>query len=141
MTRKLIPMLVILGLLIPAAALAKNGLRIKVSTLQDRSRLFKRGGFEHFKVRLRLQGNRRQMKQVKKVTYHLNPLFKRPDITVRDRNSKFGHNIWTWGEFRVDATVQYKNGRHEALKGYVTVAPQKAKKRSLLNRLLYGKTK
>ncbi len=142
MTRKLIPLLVILGLLIPAAAQARKGaLRIKVNTLQDRSRLFKRGGFEHFKVRLRLQGNRRQMKQIKKVTYHLNPLFKRPDITVKDRNAKFGLNIWTWGEFRVDATVQYKNGKHEALRGYVSVAPQKAKKRSIINRLLYGKVK
>lgn len=141
MIKKLIPVLVILGLLIPTVAQAKKGLRIKVNTLQDRSRLFKRGGFEHFKVRLRLQGDRGKMKRVKKVTYHLHPLFKRPDITTRDRQGKFGLNIWTWGEFRVDATVQYKNGRHESIKGHVTVAPRKANKRSLLNRLLYGKTK
>ena len=145
MKRRWLLLLVMASLLVPGLALAgplkAPGLRIKVNTLQDRSRLFKRGGFEHFKVRLRLQGNKRQMRKVRKVTYHLHPLFKKPDVMIKDRKSKFGLNLWTWGEFRVDATVQYRDGSHKTVKGYVNVAPQKAKKRSLLNRLLYGKVK
>ncbi len=41
----------------------------------------------------------------------------------------------------MDATVQYRDGSHRTVKGFVNVAPHKAKKRGLLNRLLYGKVK
>jgi len=76
-----------------------------------RYRRFKTGGYDHYRVRLYLEGE--DVSKVVYVEYELPPTFSNRTRTVENSNDNFSLFIWTWGEFDVAVTVYLKNGENK----------------------------
>lgn len=72
-----------------------------------RSRRFRKGGQEHFNVRLFVKGD---VDKVEQVDYELHPTFREAHRVVEDPSNGFALDIWTWGEFTVPVTMRMKDG-------------------------------
>ncbi len=72
-----------------------------------RSRLFRKDGYEHFKVRLYLVGS---VAAVRQVDYQLHATFPNPHRVITDSKDGFHLDIWTWGEFDIPITVKFGDG-------------------------------
>lgn len=76
-----------------------------------RFRVFKPGGRRHYKIRLWLSGS--DLVNVDSVTYHLHTTFIIPN---RDGTGKeFEIQFWTWGMFKIKATVTLASGKRTTL--------------------------
>jgi len=71
-------------------------------------RRFRKGGYDHYKVKLYIKGD--DLKNVSHVEYELHPTFSNRNRTVEDPSDNFSLSIWTWGEFDVAVTVYLKDG-------------------------------
>lgn len=73
-----------------------------------RFRKFNRDGAEHFNLAVYVTGD---LSQLEAVTYELHPTFRSPVRTVTNPAGGFRLEIWTWGEFDIDVTFHFKDGR------------------------------
>lgn len=89
-------------------------LRHKVLRKHDKVliRRFRSDGYEHFHLRLYLEGD---LNDVDWVEYHLHETFPDPNRKVTSSKNAFALDIWTWGEFTVFATVGFKDGAIQEL--------------------------
>lgn len=110
----------------PTLGLAKGKLRVVTRALKRPTQKFRMGGKDHYQVRLRLKGPRRELSKVALVEYKLHPVFRQRTRTSRDAWSKFGVNIWTYGYFKMDVNLHMKDGSTKRLEKYVKFDPNKA---------------
>jgi len=80
----------------------------KNSSGKIKFRKFKKGGYDHYNVRLFLKGS--DLSKVSHVVYELHPTFANRTRMIDTHNNDFSLYIWTWGEFDVAITVYFKNG-------------------------------
>ena len=64
-----------------------------------------------YEWRVFLDGTDEELDGVQQVTYLLHPTFRDRVKVAHDRGSHFALSARGWGEFRVSATVQMKDGR------------------------------
>lgn len=76
-----------------------------------RSRRFSPGGYDHYKLRLFLDGD---TSNVTSVEYELHPTFSKPHRVVTDPAHGFALDIWTWGEFEIPVKVNMRDGEPES---------------------------
>lgn len=72
-----------------------------------RSRRFREGGSEHYKIRLFVDGD---IEALQRVEYHLHPTFHNPHRVVDDPEGGFALDIWSWGEFEIPVTLHFQDG-------------------------------
>lgn len=77
-----------------------------------RFRKFSAKGYEHFKIRLSIQGT---LSDIEYVEYELHPTFSDNVRISKDRDGGFPIEFWTWGEFEILVTVHYVNGEDKVL--------------------------
>ena len=77
-----------------------------------RFRKFSEKGYEHFNIRLYIEG---PIEQVEYVEYELHPTFKDTNRIIRKRAGGFPLNIWTWGEFDIIVTIHPISGDREQI--------------------------
>jgi len=82
---------------------------LKDSRGKIRYRKFKKGGYDHYYVRLFITGH--DVEEVLLAEYELHPTFSNPLRTTCNPNDGFSVYIWTWGEFEVGVNVHIKNGK------------------------------
>ncbi len=75
-----------------------------------RYRRFRKGGYDHYRVRLYLKGE--DVSKVAYVEYELHPTFSNRNRTVDNSDENYSLYIWTWGEFDVAATVYLNTGEN-----------------------------
>ena len=78
-----------------------------------RSRRFHEGGYEHYKIRLFVSG--RDVGALESVEYLLHDTFANPRRIVTDPANGFALDIWTWGEFEIRVTLNFKDGAETKL--------------------------
>lgn len=66
-----------------------------------------------------LAGSDERMEKIEKVVFHLHETFKKRDITITDRDEKFGLGLTVWGEFRITADVYKTDGTKITLDRYL----------------------
>jgi len=116
--------------LVSGVAQAKGKLRITTRALKRAPIQFRVNGKPHYTVRLRLKGPASQMKKIKQVTYELHRVYKQPLRTTRDRMSKFGVDIKSYGYFPVRAHITHTDGSKKTIAGYLKFDPRKAQPRA-----------
>ena len=72
-----------------------------------RTRRFSDGGYDHYRIRLKIEGD---LDEIEEVQYELHPTFNERFRTTRDRAHGFPLDIWTWGEFELPIVVTFKDG-------------------------------
>ena len=77
-----------------------------------RSRRFREGGYEHFNIRVFVEGD---IEDLQSVEYQLHPTFRNPDRVVEDPDRGFALDIWTWGEFDIRVTLHFQDGSTEEM--------------------------
>lgn len=85
--------------------LVKRGGKIRV-------RKFSRRGYDHFSLRIYVEGDLHQLEYVE---YELHPTFKNPTRLEYQRKGGFPLTIWTWGEFEIPVTLRFIDGHVEQL--------------------------
>lgn len=87
-----------------------------------RFRKFKKGGYDHYKIRLFLDGD--DLANVLSVEYELHPTFANRYRAVDDPSENFSLSIWTWGEFDIAATAVFTDGKTETFMHSLTYSNQ-----------------
>ncbi len=77
-----------------------------------RFRKFREGGYDHYLLRIFLDGN---LDGIDFVNYELHPSFKVPIRTSDGRKDRFAVTFWTYGEFDITANLFYKNKEKKQL--------------------------
>lgn len=77
-----------------------------------RSRRFRAGGYEHYKIRLFVEG---PIDTLDSVQYRLHDTFSEPIRLVEDSANGFAMDIWTWGEFQIQVTLNKHDEEPETL--------------------------
>ena len=72
-----------------------------------RFRKFKKDGYEHYKIRLYVEGD---IPDIETVQYELHPSFRDPLRESNVARDGFAISFWTYGEFEVLVTVIFRNG-------------------------------
>lgn len=83
------------------------GHKVVKSGSKIRSRRFREGGYEHYKIRLFVEGD---VAALKSVEYLLHDTFANPHRIITDPADGFALDIWTWGEFEIKVTLNFKDG-------------------------------
>ena len=131
MVRRILPFTLLAAVvLVSGVAQAKGKLRITTRALKRAPVTFRVNGKPHYTVRLRLKGPRRQMKKIAQVTYELHRVYKQPLRTTRDKLSKFGVDIKSYGYFPVRAHITHTDGSKKTIAGYLKFDPRKAQPRA-----------
>ena len=77
---------------------------------QIKYRFLHKGGREHYHIGISLEGSDEELDKVEKVEYELHPSFKRRVRSSANRENKFSITIWTWGMFKIEATIYFTDG-------------------------------
>ena len=80
---------------------------VKDSSNKIKFRRFKRGGYEHYNIRLFIEG--KDLNEVSFVEYELHPTFPNPLRKATNSALGFAIDIWTWGEFEISVSIHFKN--------------------------------
>lgn len=80
---------------------------IKNSSDKIKFRRFKLGGYEHYNIRLFIEGE--DLSEVSFVEYELHPTFPNPLRKATNSEQGFAIDIWTWGEFEINVSIHFKN--------------------------------
>lgn len=75
-----------------------------------RSRRFREGGYEHFNIRVFVDGD---IEDLQSVEYELHSTFRNPRRVVNNSDHGFALDIWTWGEFDIPVTLHFRDGSTE----------------------------
>lgn len=85
-----------------------------------RPKRFRKGGRQHRNVRIYLAADgSAEMDDVRWVRYELHPTFREPLRTSDSRSDDFEIRIWSYGYFKVQATVMLADGNTERASGFV----------------------
>ncbi|WP_207632846.1 TIR domain-containing protein [Foetidibacter luteolus] len=87
------------------SSLKKRGAKIPYRIVGDEA-----AGYEHYPLRIALDGPRQVLDSITEVEYKLHKAFKRPRRLTSDRVNKFAIEIWAYGGFEMSAIVHFDNG-------------------------------
>ncbi|MGE3467257.1 MAG: pYEATS domain-containing protein [Pyrinomonadaceae bacterium] len=80
---------------------------------------FTEGGRYYYYVRIYLEGLPSALETIDLVKYMLHPTFKVRTRISDDREHQFEIKIWTYGYFDTTATIVFRDGTTQAVRGYV----------------------
>jgi transcription initiation factor IIF auxiliary subunit len=77
-------------------------------------------GREHFHIKLWLEGPDDELDEVRLVEYKLHESFHRQIRKSEKRQERFAIKIWTWGMFKLQATVHFRDGNTKKIPYYLS---------------------
>ena len=84
-----------------------------------RYRKLRAGGYEHYNVRIYVDGSPEALARVESVEYELHPSFPDPHRVVRNRDDNFALQLWCWGTFDIQVTFNLRGGGVETTNYYL----------------------
>ena len=82
---------------------------------------FRRRGRLHHNVRIYLTSDDEDaLNRIASVQYTLHPTFRERVRVSTEVHTQFGITIWTYGYFRVEGVLFFKNGAQETIRGFVS---------------------
>lgn len=83
-------------------------------------KVFRKGGRRHHKVRIHLEATGDDsLDRIRSVQYELHPTFRERMRVANDVINQFEIMIWTYGYFRIQATLLMKDGTTQVIHGFV----------------------
>ena len=72
---------------------------------------FRKNGNDHFHINIYIDGEKDEFDQLERVEYELHPTFNNPNRSITKREDGFPLKIWTWGEFDIQVTFYFLDGK------------------------------
>ena len=80
---------------------------------------FRENGKLHRLVRIYLEGPKEEIDKIKSVEYELHPTFRQRYRQAEDPRNQFEITIWTYGFFKIKATLFHEDKTFEIIEGFV----------------------
>jgi transcription initiation factor IIF auxiliary subunit len=83
-------------------------------------KVFRKGGRYHHRVKINIIAtDDDSLERIKSVQYELHPSFRQRILTATDVMNKFEIKIWTYGYFRIQATLWMTDETSQIISGFV----------------------